>query len=115
MRTNLKSLGPLEKEFVDAASAGKVTKVREFLDLGVAVDTLDNRDAPMGQTALMHAAENGHLEVVKVLLEAGANVLAKDKAVPTFPEVAHGHQPLHYAMRSKNIVVAETLLDAGAN
>ncbi|HWQ93013.1 MAG TPA: ankyrin repeat domain-containing protein [Clostridia bacterium] len=115
MITNLKRLKPLEKEFVDAASAGNVNRVRELLHRGVPVDVLDNRDAPMGQTALMHASENGHLEVVKVLLAAGANVSAKDKAVPTFPEVAHAFQPLHYAMRSRNIAVAEALLDAGAN
>jgi ankyrin repeat protein len=115
MITNLKSLEPLEEEFVDAASSGYTAKVRELLSRGVPVDVLDNRDAPMGQTALMHAAHNGHLEVVGVLLDGGANISAKDKAVPTFPEVAHGHQPLHYGVRSKNVAVAEMLLDAGAN
>ena len=30
-----------------------------------------------GATALMHAAFNGHTEVVKLLLEAGASVEAK--------------------------------------
>jgi ankyrin repeat protein len=115
MITNLKSLQPREREFVDAASNGNITKVRELLELGVPVDVLDNREAPMGQTALMHAAENGHFDVASVLLNAGANASAKDTAVPTFSEVAHGHQPLHYAMRSKNVAIAKMLLDAGAD
>lgn len=115
MITNLKSLGPREREFVDAASTGDVAKVRELLSRGVLVDVLDNRDAPMGQTALMHAAKNGHIDVIRVLLSAGASVSARDKAVPTFPEVAHGHQPLHYAVRNKNVAVAKVLLDAGAD
>jgi ankyrin repeat protein len=115
MTAKLKPLTPREKEFVGAAAAGDAGKVRERLKDGVPVDVLDNRNAPMGQTALMHAAENGHLEVVKVLLDAGANAKATDKPVPSFPEAAHGRQPLHYAMRSKNIAVAEMLLDAGAD
>jgi ankyrin repeat protein len=115
MLTKLKPLKPNEREFVDATSTGDASKVRALLKRGVPVDVLDNRDAPMGRTALMHAAENGHLEVVKILVDAGANVSAKDKAVPTFPEVAHGRQALHYAVRNKNVSVPEMLLDAGAD
>ena len=35
------------------------------------------------QTALMHAAERGHLEVTKVLVEAGASIEAKDNVSKT--------------------------------
>jgi ankyrin repeat protein len=115
MITKLKPLKPREKEFVDAATSGDVSRVRELLERGVPVDVLDNRDAPMGKTALMHAAKNGHLDVVKVLLEASANVSAKDKAVPTFPEITHAHQPLHYAAMGGNLGVINSLLAASAD
>jgi len=38
----------------------------------------------MGSTAIMHASKYGHATIVKLLLEAGANKEAKDKASDKF-------------------------------
>lgn len=47
-----------------------------------------------------------HLEMVEVLLKAGANVNAKDN---------EGATPLHYAAMNDATKLAELLLKAGAN
>src|SRR5206468_2932688 len=47
-----------------------------------------------------------HLEVVRVLLKAGAKVESKDK---------EGKTPLRYASRSDNSAVVRFLLEAGAS
>ena len=107
-------LPPRERDFLDAAGAGDVAKLRELHARGVPVDVLDNRELPCwGQTALMHAAGGGHLDAVRFLLVSGAKVSAKDRS--TTGDAEYLRQPLHYAMRSKNVVVAEALLDAHAN
>ena len=60
----------------------------------------------IGQTALHFAAESGHLECVRLLLEAGANCnLAGGQ---------HGLRPLHCAVASGNVEVVRLLLEAGA-
>ncbi len=47
-----------------------------LLDAGVAIDAR----APNGDTALMVAARNGHEDVLRLLLERGANPLLSDRA-----------------------------------
>jgi ankyrin repeat protein len=55
---------------VRAAKAGKVNTVRQMLSRGGDVDVHDR----YGRTALMEAVREGHIEVVKLLLEHGANI-----------------------------------------
>jgi ankyrin repeat protein len=105
-------LPPRERAFLDAAKEGDLHKLQELHAKGVPVDVLDNRDLPWGQTALMHAAQAGHADAVRFLLSVGAKVSAKDRGGG---EVEQNRQPLHYAMLSKNIAVAEALLAAHAN
>jgi ankyrin repeat protein len=105
-------LPPQERAFLDAAKEGDVHKLQVLYAKGVPVDVLDNRGLPWGQTALMHAAQAGHSDAVRFLLSVGAKVSAKDRGGG---EVEQNRQPLHYAMLSKNIAVAEALLTAHAN
>ncbi len=58
-----------------------------------------------GMTALQIAAENGHLEVVKRLLDDGAVVNMEDE---------QGLTSLHYAAKNGHLEVVKSLLDAGA-
>jgi ankyrin repeat protein len=64
-----------ETSFLDAAMDGEVQLVKELLDKGVDVNVTYDED---GINALIQAAVGSHVEVVKVLLAAGANVDAKD-------------------------------------
>jgi ankyrin repeat protein len=101
-----------ERSFLEAAKEGSVERLQALLAEGVPVDVQDVGDEPWNQTALMYAAQSGHLCAVKFLLRAGSRVFARDKSLPGEPA---GRQPLHYAARTKNVDVIDVLLDAGAN
>lgn len=69
----------LEAQLREAAEAGDIEKVTKILaqgkvDINAKIEDLEN----YGRTALHLAVENGHLEVVKKLLEHGANFDQKD-------------------------------------
>ena len=55
---------------MEASKAGNLANVTDSMKKGADADFLGD-DC---RTALQHAAENGHLEVVKYLVENGANL-----------------------------------------
>jgi ankyrin repeat protein len=64
-----------------AAAKGRVRAVRALLELGASVNLRGTFGGPrhgVGTTALHHAAEGGHLEVIEVLLAAGADHAIED-------------------------------------
>ena len=76
--------------------------MRTLLKAGAAVDK-----SSAGITPLSLAARKGHLEVVKVLLAAGADVRATDKMF--------GATPLLWAAREGDVASVDALLAAGAD
>jgi ankyrin repeat protein len=60
--------------FLEATRKGDAAGVRKLLDEGVDVNTRFRYD----RTALSYACDRGHLEVVKLLLERGADVNVED-------------------------------------
>ena len=58
----------------DAARAGDLEKVRQLLDSGVPVDAVNEYDV----TALMYAAGWDHPDVVRLLIERGADLAHRD-------------------------------------
>src|SRR5215831_2811076 len=109
-----------EAQFLDAASKGHIRKLKAFLDAGVDVNVQDTRGTPWNRTAVMHAAERGHLKVVDLLVKAGARVDAIDKGIPG--NVPGGNTALILAIygpqadgRPAYPRIAHRLLDAGAS
>lgn len=66
----------LQTYFFDAARAGHVPMLQEFITAGY---DLNSRD-PKGYTALILSAYHGHSEAVDVLIKAGADVCAEDRS-----------------------------------
>jgi hypothetical protein len=95
-------------QFQDAARKGDAAAVKKLLDEGVDVNTKFRYDA----TALFYACDHGHVEVVKVLLDRGADLAVKD----TF----YGFTPLMLAMgpaqkkKPEHTEIAKLLIAKGA-
>lgn len=94
--------GELEELLWKAARQGDAATVQALLAKGVDVNTKFR----YGATALSYACDRGHVEVVKVLLEHGADVNVKD----TF----YNATPLSWAAFKGHIEVIRLLLSKGA-
>ncbi|MGH9863269.1 MAG: ankyrin repeat domain-containing protein [Candidatus Acidiferrales bacterium] len=92
---------------IAAAAEGRSGVVQALLDSGVPVD--GTRGFGEHTTALCHAAENGHLEVVKILLQKGADPNGGEEGV------RWGQQPLVAAVENGHIEVVRALLEGGAD
>ena len=79
---------PLTKaeQFQEAARKGDAATVKKLIDEGVDVNTKFR----YGATAIFYASDHGHVEVVKILLDKGADLTVKD----TF----YGFTPLSLAL-----------------
>jgi hypothetical protein len=75
-----------QKQFalILAALKGKVEALRRVIDLGVEVDSV-SPDLYSHATALHHAVSSGSLDAVKLLVDAGANLAARDTAYDGTP------------------------------
>jgi uncharacterized protein len=125
-----------EPNLLDAVEAGdRATALRLINAKGTNV----NAPGPDGTTAIMYAASNGDLEVVRALIKAGANVKLKnafgtsalteaaiigsapviDALLKAGAEVnfknPQGETPLMAAARSGKVDAAKLLVDAGAD
>jgi outer membrane protein assembly factor BamB len=94
--------GDLSEDLWGAARKGDAGKVRALLAQGALV----NARTKYGATALSFAADKGHLEVLKVLLQNGADVNATD----TFYQAT----PMTWAIYNGHAAVGRALVDAGA-
>ncbi len=94
---------PPGNDLLEAARAGDAAAVRALLQTGTEV----NAARGDGITALHLAAEHGHAEAARTLLDAGA-------AVERGTRIGH-YTPLHLAARGGHGDVVALLLDAGAD
>lgn len=92
----------------EAARKGDAAAVKKLLDEGVDVNTKFR----YGATALFYACDHGHLEVVKVLLDKGAD--------PTIKDTFYGFTPLMLAVnpaqkrKPEHTEIAKLLIAKGA-
>src|SRR5262249_37459541 len=91
----------VKEEFLAAARKGDAKTVETLLAKGVEVNT----KTEYGVTALMYAADKGHLDVVKVLLKHKADVNAKDNF--------YGATALTWAAYRGHAKIVQSLLEAG--
>ena len=94
-----------EKEQLHFAAAdGDLDRVKQLVAEGYPLDEFDD----VGKTPLHHAAEGGHFDIVRFLLEAGADVNARDEA-------RAGNTPLAEVAQTCSLEMARILVDAGAD
>ena len=86
-----------------AANSGSVEAVRDLIAHGAHVNAAESRK---GQTALMWAAAEGHSDVVKLLIDKGADVKAVSKS---------GFTALVFAAVKNDAASVRSLLAAGAD
>lgn len=87
----------------NAAETGDTARLQELLHQGFPVD---QRGGSMDETALVVAARRGNLEIVKILLNAGADINAKTK---------YGDTSLTAATHFCHPYIAEYLIEQGAD
>ena len=86
-----------------AARTGNEEAVKALLLQGADVNAKETRQ---GQTALMWAVSENHLQTVLLLIEHGADIPARSRS---------GFTPLLFASRQGHLELARSLLAAGAN
>jgi ankyrin repeat protein len=91
-----------ETPLIQCAWTGSVDAVRLLLSRGAAVNTAE---AQQGQTALMRAVAGKHADVVRALIEAGADVHLRSKG---------GFTALLFAAQEGDLESTRLLLAAGA-
>ncbi len=89
----------LNDKFYEATRAGNVAEVKSLLDQGADV----NAKFRYGATALFKAAERGHAEVVRLLLERGAD--------PTIKDTFYGATAMTWALQNDRVEVVRVLLE----
>ena len=88
------------KQLVEAARHGNIDKVKRYLAMGVHDEEIINKS-----TALRAAVASQHIDVMKLLLKAGAATLNSYVDTPILEAAAY----------TKNLDVVKTLVEAGAN
>lgn len=97
------SLETLQKEILWASNEGKADLVESILMRDPSC--INSRDED-GYTPLHRACYSNHLEIVKILLQYGADVNAKTE---------YGWTPLHSAVKWSNTECAALLLQHGSD
>jgi ankyrin repeat protein len=92
-----------DRNLFQAATYGDIANVRKYLDLGANIEVKDYREL----TSLQIACARGHLDVVRLLLERGANIEAAGGST--------GQTALILASLEGELEVVKELLDRGAN
>jgi ankyrin repeat protein len=96
-------MNTIDEEIIEAAEENNLPEVRRLLSVGADVNAKNNY---YGETPLHRASCQGHVQVVKALLEHGAEIEAKDN---------DGWTPLHWACLKDHLPVVKSLLSDGAN
>ncbi|PHR59707.1 MAG: hypothetical protein COA47_09420 [Robiginitomaculum sp.] len=94
------ALDPPLSPLMQSARQGNLDQVSTLLQQGADVDALDLKD----KTALFYAVRENHLNVVKALLDAGAN-----------PDIAKAWPLLPVAVGNENFQMVSLLLEGGAD
>lgn len=94
------------KQFYRACESGDLKTVKELLDTRANAQLIDATLAKYGDSPLHWAVDNKHLDIVKLLIEHGADVNVSDEL---------GMTPVHLAASNGSAEIAKLLVDNGAD
>ena len=94
-----------EAGLIKAACAGDVALCTLYLDAGVPIDCRHPDDWYSCYRPLHHACQQGHLEIVTLLLDRGAAIDQRS---------GRGETPLFISCRGRRLEIARLLLDRGS-
>src|SRR4051794_32053244 len=103
----------IDRDLIDAASAGEVSAARQALLQGANPNAAGGLDALQNVTAIMFAVRNNHAAVVKLLLHHGAELEKRVKCI--LPGEPSRETALHWAIRQQNRNICKLLIEAGAD
>jgi ankyrin repeat protein len=110
--------GSVEAAFMAAAKNGDCQRLHSLISGGIDVNIKRGRGEEAERTALIHAAGNGHVEAVRLLLKAGARVDEKCGQGCDCTEGADESQnrtALMHAAEAGHVEVIHVLLEAKAS
>ena len=96
-------IGTGETPIITCAGTGSVDAVRMLVAAGADVNA---KEPSQNQTALMWAVAEHHIDVVRLLVNHGVDLLARTR---------QGFTALHFAAREGNLEIARLLLAAGVD
>ena len=95
----------LDDQFIEASSRGFLMLIKELIKRGVDINTQYIEDEII-KNGLILAAENGHVDVVKFLLDQGVNIYEEDS-----DEILSGSHALIVSAEQGHSDVVKVLLD----
>uniref|UniRef100_A0A7S2HJR2 Uncharacterized protein n=1 Tax=Haptolina brevifila TaxID=156173 RepID=A0A7S2HJR2_9EUKA len=95
-----------EKALADASAKGDTARLKQLLSDKINVNA-DRDKGTKEMTALHRAAEAGHVEVTRLLLDAGADMNSEHSGKP---ESGQAFKPLHLAARRGHTEVVKLML-----
>tara|TARA_R110002051_G_scaffold63132_5_gene114970 strand:- start:95845 stop:97674 length:1830 start_codon:yes stop_codon:yes gene_type:complete len=95
-----------QEDLWDACISGNFKKAKESIKKGGNVNSLDNRKSKSGRLPLNWAAINGHMEIVQLLLDNGADINAQNGS---------GFTAIHHAVENKQKETVVLLIKAKAD
>jgi ankyrin repeat protein len=95
-----------EKTILKASEKRDLATVHSLINSNADLDIVNTTISFFGLSPLHLAAENGHLQVVDLLISKNANVNEKEKET--------GFTPLHLAAKEGHLKIAEVLIAKGA-
>jgi hypothetical protein len=101
---------PLDQDLLNTAWEGQDALVKNLLEMGADVDARDE----FGQTPLMIAVSQGHMDTVRVLIEGGADVNAIDDQGQSVLSLADDDEIGGLLIESGAAIIGDLTLEAVA-